>query len=96
MIVVADASPLHYLILIEQITVLPPLYGQVIAPSVVCEELQRPQTPEIVQRWIASPPLWLDMHPPQAESDRAITFGGRREASYSVSTGARGRCPVDG
>jgi hypothetical protein len=35
MIIVADASPLHYLILIEQITVLPLLYGQVIAPAVV-------------------------------------------------------------
>lgn len=48
MIVVADASPLHYLILIEQISVLPTIYGQVMVPSVVCEELQRPQTPEIV------------------------------------------------
>ncbi len=44
MIVVADASPLHYLVLIEQIAVLSLLYGQVLVPSVVCEELQRPQT----------------------------------------------------
>jgi predicted nucleic acid-binding protein len=72
MIVVADASPLHYLILIEHITVLPPLYGQVIVPSVVCEELQRPQTPKIVQRWIASPPLWLDVRPPQVENDPGL------------------------
>jgi hypothetical protein len=33
MIIVADASPLHYLVLIEQITVLPLLYGQVIVPT---------------------------------------------------------------
>jgi predicted nucleic acid-binding protein len=49
MIVVADASLLHYLVLIDQIAVLPPLYGQVIISSVVCEELQRPQTPEVVR-----------------------------------------------
>jgi predicted nucleic acid-binding protein len=72
MIVVADASPLHYLILIEQIAVLPPLYGQVIVPAMVCEELQRSQTPEEVRRWIASPPPWLDMRPPQAESDPGL------------------------
>jgi predicted nucleic acid-binding protein len=72
MIIVADASPLHYLILIEQITVLPLLYGQVIAPAVVCEELQQPQTPEGVRHWIASPPPWLDVRPPQAENDPGL------------------------
>jgi predicted nucleic acid-binding protein len=72
MIIVADASPLHYLVLIEQITVLPLLYGQVIAPAVVCEELQRPQTPEGVRHWIASPPPWLDVRPPQAENDPGL------------------------
>jgi predicted nucleic acid-binding protein len=31
-IVVADASPLRYLILIEEVRVLPALYGRVIVP----------------------------------------------------------------
>jgi predicted nucleic acid-binding protein len=35
MIVVADASPLNYLILIEQIDVLKPLYEEVIIPPAV-------------------------------------------------------------
>src|SRR5262245_50185583 len=72
MIVIADASPLHYLILIEQISVLPSICGQVMVPSAVCEELQRPQTPEIVQQWITFPPMWLDMYPTQAESDLGL------------------------
>ena len=33
MIVVADTSPLRYLILIEEIRVLPELYGRVIYPT---------------------------------------------------------------
>ena len=73
MIVVADASPLHYLVLIDQIAVLPPLYGQVIIPSVVCEELQRPQTPEVVRLWMAHPPPWLDSRPPQAETQPLLS-----------------------
>jgi predicted nucleic acid-binding protein len=72
MTVVADASPLHYLVLIEQIAVLSPLYGQVIIPTAVREELQRPRTPEVVRLWMAHPPLWLDMRPPQDETDPGL------------------------
>src|SRR5262249_25849815 len=72
MIVVADASPLHYLVLIDQIAVLPPLYDQVMIPSVVCEELQRPRTPEVVRLWMAHPPPWLDIRPSQAEDDPGL------------------------
>ena len=70
MIVVADASPLHYLVLIEQIAVLSLLYGQVLVPSVVCEELQRPQTPEEVRLWMAHPPPLLDLRPPRSAQDQ--------------------------
>jgi hypothetical protein len=43
MLVIADSSPLHYLVLIEQTDILPALFGHVIIPPVVAEELQRPQ-----------------------------------------------------
>ena len=79
MSVVADASPLHYLVLIEQIVVLPLLYGQVIIPAVVCEELQRLQTPESVRRWIASPPPWLYIRPSQEENDPELSRLGAGE-----------------
>jgi hypothetical protein len=39
MIVVADTSPLNYLILIEQVKILEALYGQVIVPPAVQDEL---------------------------------------------------------
>jgi predicted nucleic acid-binding protein len=65
MLVIADSSPLHYLVLIEQTAILPSLFGRVIIPPVVAEELQRPRTPEPVRAWMASPPAWLDMRAPQ-------------------------------
>lgn len=45
MIVVADTSPVGYLILIEQIEILPKLYGSVVLPQAVHDELSRPSAP---------------------------------------------------
>ena len=41
MIVVADTSPLNYLVLIGQIDVLKHLYGQVLIPPAVLAELTK-------------------------------------------------------
>ena len=65
MLVVADASPLHYLILIEQIAVLPSLYGSIVVPAVVLAELHRPQAPQAVRTWLAHMPAWLDVRQPR-------------------------------
>jgi predicted nucleic acid-binding protein len=59
--VVSNTSPLNYLILIEQIDVLPRLYDRVIIPPSVNEELRAPQTPEAVRTWIRDPPDWLEI-----------------------------------
>jgi predicted nucleic acid-binding protein len=40
MIVVADAGPLHYLILIGAVDVLGPLYNRVVLPEAVAQELR--------------------------------------------------------
>jgi predicted nucleic acid-binding protein len=61
MIVVADASPLNYLVLIDQIGLLPALYQQVLIPEAVLAELRRPRAPQSVSLWIASPPPWLEV-----------------------------------
>ncbi len=50
MIVVSDTSPLNYLILVDCIDVLPELFGQVYAPSLVVIELGHPRSPEPVRR----------------------------------------------
>jgi predicted nucleic acid-binding protein len=60
MTVVADAGPLHYLVLIGAVDVLGPLYGRVLAPDTVAAELRESNAPAAVRAWIADPPKWLD------------------------------------
>ena len=64
MIVVADTSPLRYLVLIEEAQVLPRLYGLVLTPPAVVKELTQSRTPEAIRRWIAEPPGWLQIRAP--------------------------------
>jgi len=56
MLVIADASPLHYLILLESTDILPVLFGRIVIPRAVAEELQHRQTPAVVRVWMATPP----------------------------------------
>lgn len=62
--VVSAASPLNYLVLIEQINILPTLYGRVLIPQSIYEGLGAPETPERLVQSFASiilppcPVLW--------------------------------------
>jgi predicted nucleic acid-binding protein len=71
MAVVSETSPLCYLLLIDLIDLLAELYGKVIIPQAVLNELSVPQAPEAVQAWIAQPPVWLEVlsieNPPDVE-----------------------------
>jgi predicted nucleic acid-binding protein len=66
-VVIADASPLRYLILIEHTHILPALYGRILVPPTVITELSQEQTPGIVQGWIANRPDWLQVQGPTRE-----------------------------
>ncbi|MEI8372823.1 MAG: DUF3368 domain-containing protein [Planctomycetota bacterium] len=59
MLVVADSSPLIVLINIEQIDVLPKLFGQVVIPLEVLSELKQSNRPAGVRSFVASRPAWL-------------------------------------
>jgi predicted nucleic acid-binding protein len=63
-VVVADTSPLNYLLLIGEISVLPALYGQIVIPQEVMTELSDqltttrriefgPDTAEMAYRFVA-------------------------------------------
>lgn len=56
MIVVADTSPLNYLILLGHSEILFSLFGRVLAPEAVVIEMQHPDAPAHVRIWAASPP----------------------------------------
>jgi predicted nucleic acid-binding protein len=60
-VVVADATPLHYIILVHAINVLPDLFQRITIPLEVQEELSRPASPTVVRSWIEHPPPWLDI-----------------------------------
>src|SRR5215471_15436907 len=69
MLVVADTPPINYLVLIQHEAVLPTLYEQVVIPPAVLADLQKPRTPEVVRVWIAHPPGWFAVQPPQLPLD---------------------------
>jgi|HubBroStandDraft_1064217.scaffolds.fasta_scaffold462350_2 predicted nucleic acid-binding protein len=64
MIVIADTGPINYLILIQEIEILPALYGRILVPSSVCEELKRPRAPDLVRSWVSQPPAWFEVRTP--------------------------------
>jgi len=82
MIVVADTSPLNYLIQIECDRLLPQLYGRIVAPSAVMQELGDPRAPAVVSLWLTHVPQWLEIRlsscPP--DSELAHLGQGEREA----------------
>ena len=82
MIVVADSSPLRYLILIEHANVLPALYGRVVVPPAVITELNQERTPDPVRGWLANRPIWLEVQAPRKLLDlpRNVLGTGEREA----------------
>jgi predicted nucleic acid-binding protein len=62
MIVVADTSPINYLVLIEQVDLLRQLYQRVIIPEAVYSEAVHPLAPPPLRQWISSAPNWLEIH----------------------------------
>jgi predicted nucleic acid-binding protein len=59
-IVIADTTPLNYLILSDSIDIVPTLYGRVTVPQAVFDELRDAKAPAAVRRWVASTPAWLE------------------------------------
>ena len=82
MIVVADSSPLNYLIQIDKVAILPMLYATILVPSGVVEEMSKNQTPQDVRKWIAAPPPWLRIvRPSSIDPTLGVALGrGEREA----------------
>lgn len=60
MIVVSNTSPLNYLVLIDLQHVLPALFGHVLIPDAVLQELRSPGAPLRVKTWLEPVPEWLE------------------------------------
>lgn len=72
MIVVADTSPVNYLILIQEIDVFPKMYGRVVIPQTVREELVRASAPQVVRSWMDHLPSWIEVRSPSTAPDSSL------------------------
>jgi predicted nucleic acid-binding protein len=72
MIVVADTSPINYLILIQEVDILPKMYVRVVIPQTVREEPVRASAPPLVRSWVDHPPVWLEVRSPLAVPDSSL------------------------
>lgn len=86
LLVVADTSPLVYLILIEQIEILPQLFGSVVLPDAVHAELCHRMAPEPVRNWAQALPFWAEVKPsPQVEDDAFRSLGAGERAAIALA-----------
>lgn len=89
MIVVSDTGPINYLVLIGEVDVLPRLYGRVLIPGAVHDELTRVETPVQVRQWLRKPPEWLERRAVEDTGGFARLDRGEREViTLCLSLGA--------
>jgi predicted nucleic acid-binding protein len=62
--VVSDTSPINYLCLIGEVDVLPQIFGTVLIPPAVVEELRDSRAPSLVSAWAARLPDWAEVRRP--------------------------------
>ena len=79
MIVVADTSPLNYLIQIDCDNLLPQVYGRIIIPSGVIQEMSHPGAPASVRAWITDIPAWIDASLRVSAPDPELAYPGLGE-----------------
>jgi predicted nucleic acid-binding protein len=60
-VVVADATPLHYLILIDAIDSIFHLFEKIYVPAEVRDELTHAAAPAAVKAWMHKPPDWMEI-----------------------------------
>ena len=82
MTVIADTSPLNYLILIGVQDLLPSLYESIRIAPAGAAELAAPGAPEKVRQWIGNRPDWLVVTAPRGPADPRLAHldSGEREA----------------
>ena len=88
---VSDTGPVHYLVLIDEIEILPRLFTTVLVPPSVRAELDRPETPTLVRTWVAEHPAWLEVRPTPVTDDprlRSVHEGERDAIALAVAIGA--------
>ncbi|HUY95286.1 MAG TPA: hypothetical protein VMU71_08295 [Terracidiphilus sp.] len=79
MIVVADTSPLNYLIQIDCDHFLPRIFGRILVPVAVMQELGHPDSPPKIKEWLSQVPQWIDVNAVELAPDSRLAFLGKGE-----------------
>lgn len=90
MIVVADTSPLNYLVLIGEIELLRALYDKVLIPREVHSELLRMRAPLAIREWAAALPGWCEVRSATTTDDpklRELDPGERDAIQLALDSG---------
>lgn len=78
-LVVADTSPVSYLLILDHIDILPRLFGKVSVPDAVHKELCHSTAPPRVREWAARVPDWAEVMPVKDVDDPALSSLGPGE-----------------
>lgn len=92
MIVVSNTTPINYLVLIGEVDLLAQLFGRLLIPAAVLQELRSPLSPRTVRELGESRPPWIEVRSPTAGSEPELLNlqPGEREAIQLASqVGAR-------
>jgi len=79
-LVVADCSPIRYLMVIEAVQILPQLYDSVIIPQSVLAELTHRHAPAKVRAWASSLPPWAEVRTASRVELAEVLDAGEAEA----------------
>jgi predicted nucleic acid-binding protein len=82
-LVVADTSPIHYLVQIDAIDVLARLFDQVVIPHAVLQELLSHSTPSEVRQWAVNLPAWASVR--TARSLPSLRLGGGETEAIALA-----------
>ena len=84
MLVVADTTPINYLVLTDSVEVLPQLFRKVVCPTAVLRELLHPRAPASVRGWGSNLPTWLMVQDPK-RLDPGLTIGPGENAAIALA-----------
>jgi predicted nucleic acid-binding protein len=91
LIVIADASPLNYLVLIGHVDILRQMYAHVVVPTGVVGELRSPSSPPAVRTWATAPPDWIEVQHVDVPPDAGLDTVDEGEAEAEVRHATRRR-----
>jgi predicted nucleic acid-binding protein len=85
MAVVSNTSPLNYLVLIGCDHLLPALFGAVLVPEAVFNELDSPHAPPAVRQWVTGWPSWAEVRPATPLPADVVSLGGGEAAAIALA-----------